>query len=121
MRYISEYPETDLKDCVKFSFTFGSPDIESNTYSFNSEFTSGKFRTRLSLKNKLPILKEKSSDSRPIVMPVSLIDIDVIIDKLSLTDPKALLNYIDKTHLMQKEVFFNLLKQDFLKTLNPEY
>jgi len=121
VRYISEYPETDLKDCVKFSFTFGTPEIESSTYTFNSEFTSGNFRTILNLKNKLPVLKEKNADSQSIITPVSIIDIDVIMDNLSLTDLKSLLIDIDKAHLRQKEVFFNLLKENFLKTLNPEY
>jgi uncharacterized protein (TIGR04255 family) len=121
VRYISEYPKTDLQNCVKFSFTFGAPDIKSNTYAFSSDFLSDDFRIILNLKNKLPVIKQDSKEASSVITPVSIIDIDVILDKLDITDNSSLLANIDKVHLRQKELFFNLLKEEFLKTLNPEY
>ena len=51
-----------------------------------------------------------------------MIDVDVI--KLfndSNDTSQFYLSFINSAHTKQKEVFFSLLKDDFLKTLNPEY
>lgn len=121
VRYISEYPNIDLTDCVKFSFSFGMPDIVSETYSFHSEFKQDSFRIILNLNNKLPVLSPKSSSDQLDVTPISNIDIDVIMENLKISSNKELLECIDKTHLKEKEVFFNLLKEEFLDSLNPVF
>jgi hypothetical protein len=38
VRYISEYEKKDLKDCIKFNFSFGLPQVQSETTAFRSEF-----------------------------------------------------------------------------------
>jgi uncharacterized protein (TIGR04255 family) len=121
VRYISEYPNIDLTDCVKFSFTFGMPNIVSDTYSFHSEFKQDSFRIILKLNNKLPVLSPKSSSAQLDVTPISTIDIDVIMENLKIHSNKELLECIEKTHLKEKEVFFNLLNEKFLDSLNPIY
>ncbi len=53
---------------------------------------------------------------------ISIIDIDVIKDFSPIESSKnVILNKIDNAHTIEKEIFFTLLKNDFLKTLNPEY
>lgn len=121
VRYISEYPNIDLKDCVKFSFTFGMPDIVSDIYTFRSEFGQDGLRIILNLANKLPILNPRSTTAQPVITPISNIDIDVIMESLSLVSYKELLDIIETTHSKEKEVFFNLLKEVFLTSLNPIY
>lgn len=119
VRYISEYPETDLKKCVKFNFTFGMPEVTSETYLFHSEFVKENVRVILNLNNKVPMVQPSAKPGS--VVPVSQIDIDVINDKLKTKELTVLLDEITKVHKIQKETFFTLLSEDFLKTLNPIY
>ena len=50
------------------------------------------------------------------------VDADVaIIDKLPQKIGDELFSNIDKIHSIEKEVFYSLLKPEFLKTLNPKY
>ena len=53
--------------------------------------------------------------------PISNIDIDVIMENLKISSIKELLECIEKTHLKEKEVFFNLLNEKFLDSLNPVF
>jgi uncharacterized protein (TIGR04255 family) len=120
LRYVTQYPQKDLKDCIKFNFTFGFPEVQSVTTAFKSEFEYKEFRVVLNLHDKLPIVRQQTG-KHPEVTPSSVIDIDVIADRLSLESLDDLLNVIDDTHLKEKEVYFGMLKDEFLKTLNPEY
>jgi uncharacterized protein (TIGR04255 family) len=50
----------------------------------------------------------------------SLIDIDanIMTEDFNIS---SLMNYLEKLHSVEKEIFFSLLKPSFLKSLNPEY
>lgn len=121
MRYISEYPNIDLQECVKFSFSFGMKNIKSDTYSFHSEFNWDDFRIILNLNNNLLVISSKETETPNSITPVSLIDIDVISENLAEENLQSLLEKIDKVHTKEKEVFFNLLNNNFLSSLNPQY
>ena len=119
VRYISEYPDTDLKKCVKFNFTFGMPEVTSETYMFHSEFMKDNIRVILNLNNKVPMIQPTAKLGS--VVPISQVDIDVISDKLKTKSLDELMNEITKVHRIQKETFFTMLNVDFLKSLNPIY
>ena len=120
VRFISEYPDIDLKDCIKFNFTFGLPKVDSKTYSFKSEFELNQKRVILNLNNRLPILRNKEEPDSNFI---SRIDIDIVKTEIEVADDKfsELLEVIDSAHEDEKYIFFNILKSEFLKTLNPEY
>jgi uncharacterized protein (TIGR04255 family) len=119
VRYVSEYPNTDLRDCVKFSFTFGMPEVKSDVYTFHSEFIMDGHKLILNLNSKVPIIQQ--SESKATIVPMSTIDIDVIKEGLMVNNVDDLLKEIDAVHMKEKEIFFKLLKEDFLTTLKPEY
>ncbi len=123
VRYVSEYPEMDIKNCVKFDFTFGLSEVKSDTYLFRSEFIWDEHRVILNLQHKAPVLKTKVDKNKAEItsVPVSIIDIDVIADKLEINNLEKLMEYIDKVHQNEKEIFFKILKDDFLKSLKLEY
>ena len=121
LRYISEYPNIDLRNCVKFSFTFGMPEINSETYSFRSEFKVNDLKVILNLNNHLPIANSKGATNEITITPTSSIDIDVIMDNMDVKDLKIILTNIDMIHDKEKEIFFTLLKEQFIETLNPIY
>jgi uncharacterized protein (TIGR04255 family) len=116
LRYISEYPDTDIKSITKFGFSFGMPEISSDNYSFRSEYKKDNFRVILNLSSKIPALNTDFQKKT-----ISSIDIDVISDNLELVDLDTLYSLIDKVHNIEKITFFNLLQEDFLKSLNPQY
>lgn len=121
IRYISEYPNIDLKDCVKFSFSFGMPDIISDTFTFHSEFKQNDLRIILNISNNLSVLSPKSSSNQLAISQLSNIDIDVIMENITEQSFESLLSKIEVVHQKEKEVFFNLLSETFLATLNPIY
>lgn len=117
LRYVSEYENVDLSECLNFSFSYGYPQIKSKHYSFNSEFEYKNAIIILALRNMKPTKTENKT------VYVSHIDIDVIQDDLNISfkDDKELLNCINEIHSYEKELFFSLLKDEFLKKLNPQY
>lgn len=124
IRYISEYPEKDLREFLNFSYSFGHPDVKSRYVAFKSEFDYNKSKIILNLNNLRPIVivDEKNPSREPI--PTSLIDIDVIKENLTLKRQEGigeLLKLMEEAHLQEKEIFFGMLNERFLATLNPEY
>ena len=117
LRYVSEYDDVNLDDCLKFEFTFGYPGIKSKHYSFNSEFSYKEALVILTLRNLMPTNISNETKN------ISHIDIDVIKKDLSIkfSNNEILLNTLDEVHNYEKEVFFNLLKEDFLNELKPIY
>lgn len=121
LRYICEYPEMELADISKFSFSFGLPLIKSDIYSFRSEFFIDEYRVILNLNNRLPHVNPLLTNNQRTSPKISIIDIDVIKDNLSISNLNELLEIINSVHLKEKEVFFNVLDENFLLSLNPEY
>jgi uncharacterized protein (TIGR04255 family) len=119
-RYISEYPEKELKDCVKFNFTFGLPDIQSKTTAFRSEFDYKGSKAILNLSNKVPVII-KNTFNQVEIIPTSITDIDVITEVLKLTSLEDLLKVIEDCHAKEKELYFRIINDEFLKSLNPQY
>lgn len=117
MRYVSEYEEVNLSEITKFKFTFGFPNINSSNYFFNSEFNFNGLVVLLNLRNLAPsIIEDKKKN-------ISFIDIDIINDGLdiSLIDKETLFPILNKMHDVENQIFFGMLEEDFLKSLNPEY
>jgi uncharacterized protein (TIGR04255 family) len=121
LRYVTEYPKKDLRECIKFTFTFGFPDVQSVTTAFRSEFEYHGKRVALNLNNKMPLITAKSGEKQSEIVPTSVIDIDVIADNLNIQHLDELLNVIDDNHEREKEIYFGMLTQDFLESLKPEY
>lgn len=121
VRYISEYEKKDLKDCIKFNFSFGLPQVQSETTAFRSEFNYNNSRVILNLNNKVPVIKQKSGSKQPQIIPTSIIDIDVIRENLEISNLDELLKVINDNHTNEKEVYFGMLTNEFLNSLNPQY
>lgn len=121
LRYISEYPEKDLRECFKFSFSFGLPQIKSETTAFRSEFIDSGTRIILNLNNKVPFFKPNPTTKQLESIRTSIMDIDVIKENLTITSLQELLNVIEDNHTKEKEMFFGMMNDDYLASLKPEY
>jgi uncharacterized protein (TIGR04255 family) len=121
MRYISEYSNMDLKELIKFNFSFGLPGVKSDTTAFRSEFAFKDSKVILNLSNKVPVWKQNLTNKTIEIIPTSIIDVDIISDNLNLSTLEDLLKVIDENHSKEKEVFFGMLQEEFLNSLNPQY
>lgn len=118
IRYISDYEDFDLSKSVNFDFSFGMPEVKSTQYSFRTEFNSHGSRIIINLGNKIP---KKSIKTNKIVS-VTSIDVDSIFDIPEKThDLDIIKHFLNSAHKKEKEIFFKLLKPEFLKKLNPQY
>jgi uncharacterized protein (TIGR04255 family) len=115
VRYVSSYLETDLRSILNFNFSFNFPNISSDKFSFGNEFEYKSSKVFMSLKNKI---SEISYENKPVL--TSYIDIDIINDKLDL-DIFEVRKQIDTQHDIEKDIFFGILDEDYLKSLNPVY
>jgi uncharacterized protein (TIGR04255 family) len=122
VRYISEYPKMDLRDSTKFKYSFGHPAINSRFVAFKSEFEYNKSKIILNLNNLLPVVVANEKNPSSETVPTSTIDVDVIKDNLRLSGgTDELLNLIEEAHEQEKQLFFGMLEEKFIETLNPEY
>ena len=117
LRYISEFKETNLDDNLTFSFSFGQESIKSKQYSFSSQFVLNGHNVILTLRNEIPTVEKDD------IIKYSHIDIDISNDDLNINfnEVNDLLVSLDKVHNEEKQVFFNLLKSEYLEKLNPKY
>jgi uncharacterized protein (TIGR04255 family) len=60
-------------------------------------------------------------ENNQIVGRASIIDIDTSIEGENINFFEDMNSILGKAHSIQKEIFFGLLKEDFLNSLNPEY
>lgn len=120
LRYITEYRGKDLREITKFEFKFGMPEIESVATAFKSEFNYKSSKVILNLHNKVPIFVNVANNELR-TEELSRIDIDVIKENLTIKDTEEALKVIEQVHETEKGLFFGMLKEEFLQTLNPEY
>lgn len=118
LRFISEYPEIKIFDHLGISLKIDFPNKNFEATQIRSEYKDEQFKVILNIANDLtrPI-KEAGKPDR-----FSIIDIDVIsLFDNPINDYEQVINIIDKSHFKQKSIFFSLLTEEFLKSLNPEY
>src|SRR6185312_2235690 len=96
LRYISQYPNTDLKACTNFDFTFGQPSIKSTSTALRTEFNYEGTKVILNLSNQVPMLRRQTVNKIPETVPTSVIDVDVIKELLDASDANGLMNIADE-------------------------
>ncbi len=116
LRYISQFENISIFDNVnaKISLDLVSGDVRGQS---RFELFKDECFIILSMSNRQVVPQEYSKAEF-----ISIIDIDVIKDFSTIEPSKNIvLDKIEDAHRIEKEIFFTLLKKDFLKTLNPEY
>lgn len=120
IRYISEFPDTDILEKINFKFDLKCCGNPLDTGLFRMEWTEQPYSIKLNLVSKAQIL--------PLAVPnaetskfISLIDVDIIQQGFQISSTSEFIDIVNKTHQKQKIVFFTLLNEDFLTTLNPVY
>jgi uncharacterized protein (TIGR04255 family) len=108
-RTINFFPE-DILDKTNFKVT--TPiEIERKYYHYTDFYHDNDLMIRTTLTNQAFFQELQGS----------IIDIDAYIENNSDLNIEHLMNDIDKIHYESKKVFFYLLKQDFIDSMEPEY
>ena len=115
LRYISEYPQMPIEKITTFNFMLGNPDFKTNNFAFRTEFTHSNNRVILNLGSNSSLAESQMTDT------LSYVDIDVIKEAQEPCDIDQILINIDSIHTVEKQVFFSLIQNDFLNSLNPQY
>ncbi len=117
IRYI-DFFENDIFDNV----TFTMPDIivdkkplPSKQRIYRSVVEYGKFLTNIQIANNSQATIQGAQKTG------SVLDSDTFFESTAGFSFSGLFELIDECHSREKELFFSLLKQEFIDTLNPEY
>lgn len=117
VRYISVFDQQRIFDNIIPNLSFNPFDGTSSRAQFRIELPRQDFLVILTLINAFP----KTVDEK-IKEIYSVIDIDTFkLFNPMISSATELLPWLNKAHDEQKEVFFSLLKQEFINSLNPQY
>lgn len=114
IRYI-DFFETDIFDKITLSIKLNEKPLVAKQTSFTALFEHDSMTTRVLIQNNTIVNSEK------IERFGSIIDTDTSFEPQNNISFDSLIESINKQHEVSLEVFFDLLKPEFLKTLNPEY
>lgn len=110
MRYINFFP-IDIYPSINLIITKKGADIPLEKAVFKTEIKDGDFSSTLQIANQVSLNKNMGS----------IIDIDTSTSQnleLSLKNKEKIIN---QAHTIEKKLFFELLKDEFLQTLQPKY
>jgi len=111
LRYISFFENLDVLPNLKFELNLSGNSLIGASNVIRSEFELNSFKCIVQIANNA-LLNGKTSGST--------IDLDIIREN----DAAILTNLtknIELAHDTEKQIFFSLLKEDYLKKFNPEY
>jgi uncharacterized protein (TIGR04255 family) len=114
MRYIDFFPE-DIFSRLALDVHFGGQTVSGVEMSFATVFRRGDFTARLSLNN--GALVTRGND----VVSGSILDLDVWLEASGFNVFGDAAVRFEEAHRCNKEIFFGLLKTDFLDSLAPKY
>lgn len=120
IRYISEFANLDIleKVDVKIDVPFFKNVVSNSSHRIS--FEEGNIIKTVNIASKIPANTNLTGQKEQ-VNYISILDIDVVKKNLLVKDLSMLLDEINKLHTIEKEIFFGLLSEEFLQTLNPEY
>lgn len=113
IRYISQFESIKIFEHILIDFSMHNINPKLETTQIRSEFKENEFKIILSLLNDV-----KHSTK---AVKFSIIDIDIIQIFKKTDDIQYLLQAIENGHNKQKQIFFSLLKQEFINKLKPVY
>lgn len=116
VRYISFFEKVNIFEKLKLSISLGEKPFCCEKTTFTTLLAEGDFSQLLSLNNDALL----TSPNLPYGEKGSTIDIDTFTMK-EFSSFEGVNQIIEKGHAFEKKLFFSLLKEDFLNSLNPTY
>ncbi|MDR0603958.1 MAG: TIGR04255 family protein [Bacteroidales bacterium] len=119
VRYISEFKNIDIYRGIKGTVDLSNAGLKLDNSILRLVDESDNLKTYVTLTNKARRISASPQGQK--IIEASLIDINVYENFNPVSDLNILINKLNQIHAKQKEVFFGLISDDFLNTLNPEY
>lgn len=117
IRYISEFKDIEILKNIKGEINIQSVGVKLDNAILRLTDEVGNMKTFITLTNKAKRISPQESQ----IIEASLVDINVFENFEPSTDTDFLKEKLNQTHSKQKDTFFGLISDHFLKTLNPEY
>jgi len=114
MRYI-DFFEGDIFPHLVIALESAGEPISGTEINFTTAFHRGAFGAKLILNNGASVLRDKSA------LMGSVFDLDLSLPATGFELFENGLDRFEDAHKLNKEIFFGLLKPEFLATLSPEY
>lgn len=116
IRYISEYHDLDIMDCINGNICIGDKTNPFRSQEIKLNRIDENIKIFVSLVNKTKRKNPKGEE-----YSASLFDVNVYENFENSDSIEMVMSLLDKIHTIEKETFFGLLKKDFIQSLNPEY
>lgn len=113
IRYINYFKE-DVFDNIALKFTLDNAPFKSENIMIGVVIIKNGFTNRIQIANQATITSQNT------LLSGSIFDIDTHIEEPN-DNYNDLLKLIENGHQTEKEIFFDFLDKNFLKSLNPEY
>lgn len=118
IRYISEFPNMKIFENLNINSSLPSLEKEISSTTLRSEINGENYTGIVNLANNIKVPRNHHNK---VVDHVSLMDIDVFNSDMELEDIESVKENLNYLHKKEKEIFFGLLNEKFLASLNPEY
>lgn len=115
LRYINFFKD-DIWENINISVKIISDENRSDEIFVRTVLDKGEYKVNLQTGNQLTL-----EENNQVIGRASVIDIDTFIQGENINFFKDIHSILEKGHLIEKEIFFGLLREEFLKSLNPEY
>lgn len=115
LRYINFYKDKNIFEDVKLTCNLEDRDFKDQNLLLRTEMPSDGFNGILQIANKSKVIIDSAETNG------SIIDIDVFRESKIENFFSDFDKIIEKAHLEEKKIFFNLLTKEFLAKLKPEY
>lgn len=114
IRYI-DFFTTDIFEKITLSIKLNDEPLAAKQTTISTIFERDGLITRVNIQNNTVIIRNNKQSIG------SIIDTDTFFEPKHSISFEELIELLDKQHDVSLNVFFSLLKPDFLETLNPEY
>ena len=114
VRYINFFKDVDVFGKLKVGIEFNGKSMVGSKNNLRTEVIEGNYTNAIHIANNASVASQGKN------LNGSIIDIDIVNDSVS-TLMGNLFELIQEAHIKEKIVFFNLLKEEFIETLKPEY
>ena len=115
LRYINFF-EDDVWEKINLSVKIVEDEITDNEVFVRTVIPKEDFKVLLQVGNQFELTRNNQTASK-----VSVIDIDTSIEGDNVDFFENTESLLNKGHKLEKEIFFKLLKEEFLASLNPQY
>ena len=119
IRYISEFKNIDIYQAINGTIDVSNTNLKLDNSILRLVDESNNLKIFVTLTNKAPRISVSPQGQQ--IIEASLVDINIYENFNPISDFEILKAKLNEVHSKQDEVFFGLIKDDFLKTLKPEY